>query len=77
MVLQSAGALPPLLRLENVMSKQEEIGRGEKSAFLWELPIPSTEDRYFVFEKLKDNSWDSATTKFGLVSFSFSPFSGY
>lgn len=25
-VLRSAGAVPPLLRLENVMSKQEEMG---------------------------------------------------
>lgn len=46
-VLRCAEAPPLLLRLGNVISKQEKMGRGEKSAFLCEPPSPSTGERLF------------------------------
>lgn len=49
----------------------------EKSAFVHEPPTPSTGERYFVFEKLRDNSRAVATAEFGLVAFSFSSFGSY
>lgn len=50
-----------------------EVGRN--ISLSCELPIPSTKDQHFVFQKFPGSGWDAVSTKFGLGTSSLALFS--